>query len=136
MQIKLINFGLTNGLIPKRAYDNDAGLDICAPCDIEILPGQTAKIPLAFGLEIPAGHMGLIFPRSSLASQGIFTQLPPIDSGYRGEIHAIVYNSTSKFVNFKQGERIGQLVIVPIVIPTLVNFIKERGNNGFGSSGK
>lgn len=136
MQIKLLNFGLTKNLIPTRAYSNDAGLDIYLPCDIEILPGQTIKIPLAFGLEIPAGHMGLILPRSSLATKGVFTQLPPIDSGYRGEIHAVVYNSTKEFIKFKYGERIGQLVILPIVIPTLVNFTKERADNGFGSSGK
>lgn len=136
MEIELLNFDLEKDFIPKRAYSNDAGLDVCSPIDIDIQPGCVENIGLRFGLKIPDGHMGLVFPRSSLAARGLLAQLPPIDSRYRGEIHAVLYNYTNKVVSIEAGDRIGQLVILPVIIPTLVNFIRERNSNGFGSSGK
>lgn len=135
MKIKIIDFGYEN--MPLRAHDNDAGMDVYATRDYDIAPHETVKIGLGFGVEIPDGYMGLIFPRSGLSSRGICCQLPPIDSGYRGEIHAIVtnYNDTGTF-NVKKGDRIGQLVVLPIVICDLVTDRgKERGNGGFGSTG-
>lgn len=135
MKIKIIDFGYEN--MPLRAHDNDAGMDVCATRNYDIAPHETVKIGLGLGVEIPDGYMGLIFPRSGLSSRGICCQLPPIDSGYRGEIHAIVtnYNDTGTF-NVKKGDRIGQLVVLPIVICDLVTDRgKERGNDGFGSTG-
>ena len=88
MKIKLIDF---NGPAPVRAHDNDAGADVFSPRDQTIYPGQVYKLPLGFGLELPDGYVGYIFPRSSLSARGIVCELPPIDSGYRGEVHAIEY---------------------------------------------
>ena len=85
MKIKLIDF---NGPAPVRAHDNDAGADVFSPRDQTIYPGQVYKLPLGFGLELPDGYVGYIFPRSSLSARGIVCELPPIDSGYRGEVHA------------------------------------------------
>ena len=82
MKIKLIDF---NGPAPVRAHDNDAGADVFSPRDQTIYPGQVYKLPLGFGLELPDGYVGYIFPRSSLSARGIVCELPPIDSGYRGE---------------------------------------------------
>ena len=87
MKIKLINF---NGHAPVRAHDNDAGADVFAPKDQIIIPGQICKLPLGFGLILPDGMAGYIFPRSSLSAEGIFCELPPLDSGYRGDVHAII----------------------------------------------
>lgn len=88
-----------------------------SPRDQTIYPGQVYKLPLGFGLELPDGYVGYIFPRSSLSARGIVCELPPIDSGYRGEVHAIVSNVGGDGYDIKKGDRIGQLVIMPVVIP-------------------
>lgn len=136
MKVQVIDFGYEN--LPKRAHDNDAGADVyaCVKNNIVILPGDTIKIPLGLGLVLPDGYMACVYPRSGLASQGIVCELPPIDSGYRGEIHAIVHNGSNKSFTISNGDRIGQLVITPVMI---VDFVtekgKERGENAFGSTG-
>lgn len=138
MKIELIEF--TEGFQkPYRAHDNDAGADVYLQQEVILKPHMTEKIPLGFGIKIPDGYMGLIYPRSSMAYQGLVCQLPPIDSGYRGEIHAIVSNLTDMVLTIEAGTRIGQLVVQPIVIPTFVDEKhdgKVRGFGAFGSTGK
>ena len=134
MKIKLINF---NGHAPVRAHDNDAGADVFAPKDQIIIPGQICKLPLGFGLILPDGMAGYIFPRSSLSAEGIVCELPPIDSGYRGEVHAIISNVGNRAYEIKKGDRIGQLIIMPVVIPEFTyEESVERGVGAFGSSGR
>lgn len=142
MKIKVIDYGYEN--LPKRAHANDAGADVYAcikgcedqPGKITVAPLHTVKVPLGIGLVLPDGYAAFVFPRSSLSSKGIVCELPPIDSGYRGEIHAIVTNCSSKAFTINDGDRIGQLVITPIVI---ADFITEdfdkRGICAFGSTG-
>ena len=108
MKIQLIDFG---GLSPQRAHANDAGADVFSPKNEVIYPGQICKIPLGFGLKIPDGFAGYIFPRSGLSSLGIVCELPPIDSGYRGEVHAIVSNVSNKKYVIRSGEKIGHLFL-------------------------
>lgn len=136
MKIKIIDFGLLPANTPRRGHDNDAGLDVCSPLERTLFPGETLKIPLGFGVEIPDGYVGFIFPRSSLSAKGIVCQLTPIDSGYRGEIHAVVTNLGRDSYHISSGDRIGQLVIMPVVIAELVNAKDERGTGAFGSTGK
>lgn len=134
MKIKLINF---NGHAPVRAHDNDAGADVFAPKDQIIIPGQICKLPLGFGLILPDGMAGYIFPRSSLSAEGIVCELPPIDSGYRGEVHAIISNVGNRAYEIKKGDRIGQLIIMPVVISEFTyEESAERGVGAFGSSGR
>lgn len=134
MKIKLIDFG---GAKPVRAHWNDAGADVICPKAMTVNPGDVLKIPLGFGVELPDGLAGFVFPRSSLSAKGIACELPPVDSGYRGEIHAIVSNVGNKTYNIARGERIGQLVIMPVVIPEFVDELTdERGTGAFGSSGR
>lgn len=137
MKIKLIDFGVPSDRLPYRAHDNDAGADVFSPWSRTIHPGQVLKIPLGFGVAIPDGYVGYIFPRSSLSAKGIVCELPPIDSGYRGEIHAVVSNVGNDSYDIKEGDRIGQLVVMPVAIPdfTFEN-AAERGAGAFGSSGK
>lgn len=139
MKVKVIDFGYEK--LPMRAHANDAGADVCACMHdkkrICIFPHETVKIPLGLGLYLPDGYAAYIFPRSGLSSKGLTCELPPIDSGYRGEIHAIVTNCSDQkqYVDF--GDRIGQLVILPCVIADFITEdIEERGANGFGSTGK
>ena len=134
MKIQLIDFG---GKSPKRAHANDAGADVFSPKNEVIHPRQICKIPLGFGLKIPDGYAGSIFPRSGLSAKGIVCELPPIDSGYTGEVHAIVSNVSGEAYEIKENDKIGQLIIMPVVIPDFTfDEWKERGNRAFGSTGR
>lgn len=134
MNIKIINYGYKKA--PCRQHYNDCGADVYSPVTCTIRPGQTRVIPLGFGLEIPDGLAGYIFPRSSTAARGIFCQVPPIDSGYRGEIHAIIYNSNNKVLLISEGDRVGQLVISPFITAEFVTELGAfRGVGGLGSTG-
>lgn len=134
MKVKLIDFG---GRIPTRAHYNDAGADVYCDKEYTVYPGEILKIPLGFGLELPDGLAGFIFPRTSLSAQGIVCELPPVDSGYRGEIHAIVSNVSNSPRVIAKGDRIGQLVLLPITVPEFVTDLGENRNAGaFGSTGR
>lgn len=140
MKVQVIDFGYEK--LPYRAHDNDAGADVhvCfhdGTSSIKLAPQETAKIPLGMGLVLPDGYAAYVFPRSGLSSKGIVCELPPIDSGYRGEIHAIVHNGSKWAVDIHQGDRIGQLVIMPVVVADFVTETgAERGTGAFGSTGK
>lgn len=135
MKIKLIDFGYKQA--PYRAHENDAGADVYVKESVYINKHSTAKIPLGFGLELPDGYAAYIFPRSGMSSKGIVCELPPIDSGYRGEVHAIVSNLNDNIVYVEEGTRIGQLVVMPVVIADFITHdIKERGTGAFASTGE
>ena len=134
MKIQLIDFG---GKSPERAHANDAGADVFSSGYFTVVPGQISKIPLGFGLRIPDGYAGYIFPRSGLSAKGIVCELPPIDSGYTGEVHAIISNVGREKYEIKAGDKIGQLVIMPVLIPDFTfEEWKERGTGAFGSTGR
>lgn len=133
MKIKIIDFG---GITPERAHYNDAGADVFSLDSYVINPEETLKIPLGFGLEIPDGYVGFIFPKSGLSSRGIVSELAPIDSGYRGEIHAIIHNQSNEKVHFDKGQKIGQIVILPLVLAEFSDHLdNSRGAGAFGSTG-
>lgn len=135
MKIKVLDFGYTQ--LPKRAHENDAGADVYSTVECVIPPHCTARLPLGFGLILPDGYAAYVFPRSGMSAQGIVAELPPIDSGYRGEVHAIVSNLTDLPYKVNVGDRVGQLVITPIVIADFItDDIAQRGENAFGSTGK
>lgn len=135
MKIKLINYGYENA--PKRAHYNDAGADVYSTKRINLRAGETRKIPLGFGLELPDGYMAIMMPRSGHASDGIISQVAPADSGYKGELHAILTNTgNTDTLRIEKGDRIAQLVIVPIILPEFVEELgNERGVGNFGSTG-
>ena len=133
MKIKLIDFG---GSKPERAHYNDAGADVFAIKTFTINPRATLKVRLGIGLEIPDGYVGFIFPKSGLSSRGLVSQLAPIDSGYRGEIHAILTNNSNGDIMIKKNQKIGQLVILPVVLAEFSeNLGEDRGTGAFGSTG-
>ena len=142
MKIKLIDFGLSNWVkdkgdryLPNRAKYNDAGSDVRALGSFIVSPYSVSKIPLGFGVQIPDGYMGLLLPRSGLNSRGITVLFSPIDSGYRGELAINVYNTTNEPYEINEGDKIGQLVIIPCIISDFVwELGEERGTNGFGST--
>lgn len=100
MKIRLLDYG---GRCPERAHANDAGADVFSPRDAVIRPGEICKMPLGFGLLVPDGYAGFVFPKSGLSAQGIVCELPPIDSGYTGEVHAIISNVGNRECKIKMG---------------------------------
>lgn len=133
MKIKLLNFG---GIKPDRAHYNDAGADVFSLEDYIINPGETLKVPLGIGLEIPDGYVGFICPKSGLSSRGLVSELSPIDSGYRGEIHVILHNQSDEKIMIKKNKKIGQVVILPVVLAEFTeNLDNSRGTGAFGSTG-
>jgi dUTP pyrophosphatase len=132
------------GRLPTRAHEGDAGLDLYASEQAHIGPGERWSVGTGVGVEIPAGHAGLVLPRSGLAREhGISLVNSPglIDSGYRGELRVLLLNNDpAETFRVEAGDRIAQLVLVPIalVTPVEVESLAEsvRGGGGFGSSGR
>jgi dUTP pyrophosphatase len=130
-------------VLPTRAYDADAGLDLYAAEPATIEPGARASVGTGIAIEVPGRHAGLVLPRSGLAAtHGISLVNAPglIDSGYRGELRVLLLN-TDREQPFEvaPGDRIAQLVIVRVErLPVEEREeleISERGRQGFGSSG-
>lgn len=126
--------------LPKRAHDTDAGFDLYAREDGHIFPNARAVFDTGVHIAIPEGYEGHIRSRSSMmVKKGCITD-GTIDSGYTGSIGVILFNLSGKLVEIKKGEKIAQIVIEPIFAPDLevVEELEatERGNGGFGSTGK
>ena len=135
MKIKLIDFG---GRMPERAHYNDSGADVFAKDDVVIPAHGCYAVPLGFGVEIPDGYDIIIHSKSGLSRKGIGCFNAPVDAGYRGEVHALVFNVTDKDYEFKKGEKVGQLVTRIVDYSDYVLSIDEesRGSGAFGSTGK
>lgn len=124
--------------LPTKAHATDAGYDLYASsCHFE---DGMLHYGTGVAVEIPAGYVGLVFPRSSIANTHLTlsNSVGVIDSGYRGEIKAKFRKGGSK--GYKVGERIAQLIIMPYPEVTFeeVDELSEsdRGTGGYGSSGK
>lgn len=139
MKIRVIDYGYEQ--LPIRNFYNDAGADVFSP-DEYIIPAHSAvKIPLRFGLRIPDGFMFCNYPKSGMATKGIISNIPPIDSGYTGEINAILTNITNYDYIIEKGDKVAQLVMTQVLLPEFVpekelEAQDSRGIGGFGSTGK
>jgi dUTP pyrophosphatase len=131
-----------DAVVPQRAYEGDAGLDLVACERVELAPGERAVVGTGIAVAIPDGHAGFVQPRSGLAARhGISIVNTPglVDAGYRGELRVILLNTdaTEPFV-VEPGMRIAQLVVVPVASFEIVELDElpdtERGVRGFGSS--
>lgn len=131
---------IPDAILPTRAHADDAGLDLYAFENGVIPPGGGLLARTGIALALPAGTVGLVADRSSMAKRGVKTSGGVIDAGYRGEIHIILRNVTTEEVRFERGERIAQLLILPCLTPAVVEAMDldetHRGTKGFGSSGK
>lgn len=139
-----INVMLDEGAImPTRAHDADTGLDLYTPEDFTLLSfGEIDNYTVDTGvhMEIPEGYVGMLKSKSGLnVNRGVITE-GVIDAGYTGSIKVKLYNLGEDIQYFQRGDKIAQLVILPIVTPALKlvdKFAKtERGDNGFGSTGR
>jgi dUTP pyrophosphatase len=131
-----------DAVLPRQAYEGDAGLDLVACEHVELGPGERAVVPTGVAVEIPEGYAGFVQPRSGLAARhgiGVVNSPGLIDSGYRGEIRVVLLNTdASERFTVERGTRIAQLVIAPVAAVRLVEVdelaASERGSRGFGSS--
>ena len=91
-----------DAVLPSQAYSGDAGLDLAACERVEIAPGERAVVGTGVAVAIPAGHAGLVLPRSGLAARhglGIVNAPGLIDAGYRGEVKAILEEAAAQATN-------------------------------------
>lgn len=126
---------------PTRAHKHDAGLDLYVLESHSLVPGSGYTMRTGIAVAIPKGFVGIIADRSSLARDGLKVSGGIIDAGYTGEIHVVMWNIGGHTLTLGKGQRIAQLMLLPIVTPQLVLKTElqphlSRGNNGFGSSGK
>ena len=130
---------------PRRATPGAAGLDLCACLDapLTLAPGQLALAPTGVAVEIPEGMVGLLFGRSGLGvKHGVCLSngVGVIDADYRGEICAGLCNVGSAPYEIQPGERVAQLVLLPIAAPQPEEAEEltetARGAGGFGSTGR
>lgn len=144
LKIKKIN---PNAQIPKRATKGAAGFDLYACLTQEELilqPAQRMAIPTGIAIELASvNEVALIFARSGLAlKEGLVMAngVGVIDSDYRGEVAVLMMNVSDKPVTIKNNQRIAQMLIMPVAIPTLTQIDTlsqtQRAENGFGSTGK
>lgn len=126
---------------PVRAHYADAGLDLKTPIDVFVKPNDSVCIDTGVHVEIPEGYWGKIESKSGLnVNHGVVSLGGTIDSGYTGSIRVKLYNFSDEAYHFSRGDKIAQLVITPCVlceVEEVDSFAEtERGNKGFGSSGK
>ena len=137
LQIKQLSESAT---LPTRAHTTDSGLDLYASEDALVTYTHASVIPTGIAVNIPAGYEGQIRPRSGKSSKtNLRVILGTVDCGYNGEIGVIADTLNKSEYLVRKGEKIAQLVISPIVTPSLeivdqFNTQSDRGSNGFGST--
>ena len=126
--------------MPERAHRLDAGLDLRSPIGT-LIPGfGCATIDTGVHIQLPPGTVGMLKSKSGLNVKHGLTGEGVIDEGFTGSIVVKLYNHTPKEYYINKGDKISQLVILPVLRPTPVQVDEieggERGDNGFGSTGR
>lgn len=129
---------------PSYAHPGDAGADLHAAEDVELLPGERAVVGTGLAIALPDGYAAFVHPRSGLASRhGVTLVNAPgtVDAGYRGEIRVTLINTDAKdAVRLRRGDRIAQLVIQKVEKAVFHEVDRlpgsARGAGGFGSTGR
>lgn len=139
--MKSIKVMLDDGaFVPTRAHELDAGLDLYANEDAVIFRDGSHTFNTGVHVAIPEGYVGFLKSKSGLNVNSGIQSSGVIDAGYTGSIHVKLYNHGHEMVRIERGQKISQLVILPIITPEieLVDKLEatERGDGGFGSSGK
>jgi dUTP pyrophosphatase len=134
-----------NAIDPKYNYPSDSGFDLYSTQDLEIGPFGRILVPTGLKFDIPDGTEIQVRPKSGLAiKQGLTVLNTPgtVDSGYNGEVQVIVFNTNNHSVTIPKGMKVAQAVLCPVINGDWVELInvksvdeKDRGDNGFGSTG-
>ncbi len=142
MRVKKLN---PKAKLPTYGTNQSAGADlyVCMEEPVTIAPGDTAFLSTGIAIAVPEGYAGLVFARSGLGcKRGLApaNKVGVIDSDYRGEVRVALHNHSGQSQTVEDGERIAQLVVVPVLAPELVETEElddtERGAGGFGSTGR
>ena len=138
MKIKIKQF--EGGKLPEYKRDGDVCMDCYARKQVTVSSYGRRLVPLGFALGLPKGYEAVIRPRSGMTKDGVEVSIGTIDTNYRGELMASVYNTREDEYTIEAEDRICQLAIrkAPKVQWNVVTELSDtvRGANGFGSSGK
>ncbi|WP_449064428.1 dUTP diphosphatase [Planomonospora algeriensis] len=144
-QVEVLIHRLDAGLpLPSYAHPGDAGADLRAAQDVELLPGERATVGTGVAIALPDGYAAFVHPRSGLAAEhGVTIVNAPgtVDAGYRGEIRVTLLNTDAKnAVRLRRGDRIAQLVVQKVERAAFYEVDRlpgsARGAGGFGSTGR
>jgi dUTP pyrophosphatase len=128
------------GALPVYSSDGAAGADLNAAEEVTLQPGEWASVGTGLRVEIPPGHVGLVWPRSGLAVRhGIDTLAGVIDSDYRGELRVVLANHGPEPYRIAPGDRVAQLLVQRVERAAFVRSAladSGRGHGGFGSTGR
>lgn len=126
--------------LPTRAHETDAGLDLYSPNEFVLYNDDSYTVDTGVHVQIPEGYVGMVKSKSGLNVKHGIQSEGVIDSGYTGSICVKLYNHGNCAVLIEKGQKISQLVLLPIITPELevVDSLEEteRGDGGFGSTGK
>jgi dUTP pyrophosphatase len=131
-----------DAIIPTRNYPDDAGLDLYSRETVTLQPGEVLAVGTGIAIQLEPMTEAQIRPRSGMALNHKITvhNSPGTIDKYTGEIRVILYNANTYTYQIQKGERIAQMVIAPYLAPEIVEVDEldetERGEKGFGSSGK
>lgn len=130
-----------NGVLPNKAHSTDAGFDLFSPEDVVVRANSYAVINTGVCMFIPDGYVGMIKSKSGLNVKHNLVAEGVIDAGYTGHIVVKIYNHGDYDYRFNKGDKLTQIVILPIPdvdlkVVNSFNVSTDRGDNGFGSSGK
>lgn len=127
-------------IMPIRAHKNDVGYDLFSREDVLILERGNHTFDTGVHVALPVGYAGMIKSKSGLNVNNDITSEGVIDPDYTGSIRVKLYNNGDRAVRIRKGQKISQLVLMPVITPSLVAVEAleetERGSNGFGSTGK
>ena len=137
LKVKLLD---PKAKVPSRALPGDLGFDLFALETVAVQPGQTIAAKTGVAFEFPDGWGAFVKARSSQGKVGVAIYGGVVDSGYRGEVAVMLNNSSDDIVIYSAGDKIGQLVLIP-VFPGTITQVEElatsdRGERGFGSTGR
>ena len=128
--------------LPTYAHDADAGMDLRTPVAFIVPAHGSYTVDTGVHIQIPVGQVGFIKAKSGLNVKGGLTATGVVDSGFSGSIRVKLYNHSDEDYMFSRGDKITQLVLLYIAKPEngfeVVDHFEEteRGNNGFGSTGR
>ena len=139
MQIKVKKLK-ENAKLPSYAHPGDVGMDTYAMETVVLKPGEHIRLWHGFALEFPEGYAAIVMDKSSISKAGLAHMGGVFDAGYRGEYNTHLVNLSSEPYTIEEGDKVSQLVIVPVSIVELKEVTElsdsARGMGGFGSTGR
>jgi dUTP pyrophosphatase len=125
--------------LPVYGHPGDAGLDLYSAVDRELAPGEVFAVPTGIQVAVPAGHVGLVWDKSSISLKAVHRLAGVVDAGYRGEVQVVLINLGGTSFGIRKGMKIAQMLVQPVAAVSVVETDSlddtSRGEGGFGSTG-